>query len=296
MPSFRTGAVLALLCLSGHQVFAAATAEYDDEALSTEVDLASFSSSESLDEEFVLVNDSSVGLRGENNRDLKTLDGKCKIDWIDFSTDGDGNPLKGGMYVKDNWKKKYGFSILAEGVGAESKARLLDSSRPGVARQLGAPNSACRPNRGPGKGWGGRPGKKGENCEKLGNVLILQDENVMKPKDNAKGGKITFLFDKPTSIMTIGLLDINSSKNKLHVYYNGRRSGATGKVPRLGNNSHQVLPLHQGNVVELEVILEGNGAVTGIGFCSDPDVTPLPVVDVGFCSDPDVTHYPLSTR
>ena len=39
----------------------------------------------------------------------------------------------------------------------------------------------------PGKGWGGYPGTKGENCQLLGNVLIIQESDKDQPDDNDAG-------------------------------------------------------------------------------------------------------------
>ena len=39
----------------------------------------------------------------------------------------------------------------------------------------------------PGQGWGGYPGTKGENCEFLGNLLIIQETDKDQPDDNHAG-------------------------------------------------------------------------------------------------------------
>jgi hypothetical protein len=39
----------------------------------------------------------------------------------------------------------------------------------------------------PGKGWGGYPGTKGENCQVLGNLLIIQESDKDQPDDNHAG-------------------------------------------------------------------------------------------------------------
>jgi hypothetical protein len=39
----------------------------------------------------------------------------------------------------------------------------------------------------PGQGWGGEPGTKGENCQFLGNILIIQESNKDRPDDNHFG-------------------------------------------------------------------------------------------------------------
>ena len=94
---------------------------------------------------------------------------------IDFSTKGNGTALVRGEYVKDQWLKN-GLSISAKGGYSPNgnEARIFDTARLGVNGNpdLGSPNQKCG---GPGKGSGGEPGKKGENCKPLGskyNVIL----------------------------------------------------------------------------------------------------------------------------
>jgi hypothetical protein len=92
---------------------------------------------------------------------------------IDFSTKGNGDVLTRGAYVSDEWKAKYNLTITAStsfGYTPNGKARIFDTSNPGTNDDngdpdLGSPNAKCG---GPGKGFGGEPGKKGENCKPLG--------------------------------------------------------------------------------------------------------------------------------
>ena len=95
---------------------------------------------------------------------------------IDFSTKGNGTALVRGEYVKDQWQKN-GVSITAKGGYSPNgnEARIFDTARLGVNGNpdLGSPNQKCG---GPGKGSGGEPGKKGENCKPLGSkfqVILL---------------------------------------------------------------------------------------------------------------------------
>jgi hypothetical protein len=49
------------------------------------------------------------------------------------------------------------------------------------------------------------------NCEPLGNVLIIQEDNCCPEilDDNVDGGVITFFFSEPQHIKSIGLLDVH---------------------------------------------------------------------------------------
>ena len=73
--------------------------------------------------------------------------------------------LARGEYVKDQWKKN-GLTITAKGGYSPNgtEARIFDTARLGVNGNpdLGSPNEKCG---GPGKGRGGQPGMKGENCK-----------------------------------------------------------------------------------------------------------------------------------
>jgi hypothetical protein len=97
---------------------------------------------------------------------------------IDFTTKGNGTALVRGEYVKDQWKKN-GLTITAQGGYSPNgtEARIFDTARLGVNGNpdLGSPNEKCG---GPGKGRGGQPGMKGENCKALGskyNVICRTD-------------------------------------------------------------------------------------------------------------------------
>ena len=77
---------------------------------------------------------------------------------------------------------------------------------------LGSPNRRCHPkghpDRGPGRGKGGFPGAAFPNCEPLGNLLIIQDDNRNTPNDLAAGGRINIEFNKRSTINSFGLLDV----------------------------------------------------------------------------------------
>jgi hypothetical protein len=152
---------------------------------------------------------------------------------------------------------------------------LFDTANPGSEKNggdpdLGAPNKNCSPP-GPGKGLGGEPGALGENCNPLGNVLIIQEPGVDVPDDNRNGGIITldFPLEGGQYVDEIGLLDIDYAMIVVVVYEdeNGTIEEDTLDVPLLGNNSKQVLDINQERVRWIKVMFGRSGAVTHIKFC-----------------------------
>jgi hypothetical protein len=99
---------------------------------------------------------------------------------------------------------------------------------------------------GPGIGIGGQPNGAGPNCEPLGNVLIVQNEDpkITIPDDNVNGGTIFFDFDGEAEYVgDIGLLDMDE-ENMITIKWktaDGVMTADTFPVPILGDNSYQVL-------------------------------------------------------
>jgi hypothetical protein len=187
---------------------------------------------------------------------------------IDFSVDGNGNKLTNKNYVKDEWRAKYGMQVTVEaangGYAPDGKARIFDSSNPtGNDWDLGTPNEKC-PGGGPGKGTGGEPGKRGENCIPEGNLIIIQESNKAEADDNGDGGVMAFSFDSPTRIGHIGIIDNKSGLNSLEVLT------ADGKTSVLqfmsyGDNSAQLLHVDL-VVMKMRVIIISSGGISEIGI------------------------------
>ena len=213
---------------------------------------------------------------------------------IDFSVTDEGKVLEAGDYVANEWKDEFGVRISASGKNdggytPNGKARILDSSNPGESEELGTPNFKC-PNRGPGKGSGGKPGRPGENCKAQGNVLIIQDTDPSTIREFSKGGSINFRFSKPTEVATLGLLDINSSGTRIRIYKSdGSRISIS--AARFGNNSFQEVPIYQKKVKRIRIDLKSNGAVTDLSLCAPrtPAPTPQPTLG-GDCVPVEVIH------
>ena len=177
----------------------------------------------------------------------------CEAITVGFDTDASGNAVVKGAYVENEWLA-YGFTLSAEG-GFGTLPRIFDTASPGGETpkvcgdsDLGAPNAACTPFGGPGKGIGGKPGEPGMNCEPLGNALIVQEPGESCPDDNVDGGIINIVFPATNGqyVYELGLLDIDY-ETFVEVGY----ETSTGfpereiPVPLLGDNSYQVLEINQ---------------------------------------------------
>jgi hypothetical protein len=80
---------------------------------------------------------------------------------------------------------------------------------------LGSPNEMCTPS-GPGIGHGGTPGGPFSNCEPQGNLLVIQNPNIVnqsEPNDSPFGGCLKFDFDTEVDMINMGLLDVEEALN-----------------------------------------------------------------------------------
>lgn len=184
---------------------------------------------------------------------------------LDFETDGAGNTLSAGQIIDDE------FASLGLTVTTHDPIRhpvmIFDSGTPtGGDWDLGTPN---RDFGGPGIGWGGQAGRRGENSQALGNILIIsEDGDQSDPDDNARGGKLIFTFENPVTVEAIQVLDIDCGEcgSKLVTYDQSGKIISCTAFSKLGNNSFQTVDVNDRNVSRLEVRLAGSGAVGGILF------------------------------
>ena len=129
-----------------------------------------------------------------------------------------------------------------------------------------SPNELCDP-AGPGVGAGGAPDSTWQNCEPQDNVLVLRDGN-----ENGDG-MITFEFDENVDeVYEIGLLNID--RGGTTVFYMTDTITRTISVPNRGPNSVQVVSINEPGVKQVKVTFSGEGAVTFISFCSNPETLP----------------------
>ena len=194
---------------------------------------------------------------------------------IDFESLPNGLKILGGTYLWNEYSRDYGVTLSTSG-GFLTFPRLFNTS---VANDtefddghLGSPNENCDP-AGPGVGVGGDPGAQGANCDRQGNVLIIQDnnDNRIRPRDSKTGGVISFSFDsRVKSVNEIGLMSINKNGTTVKVAYvtsTGKKVPKVIDVNERGKNSIQTIPIDRERVFNLDVNLAGQGAVTFISLC-----------------------------
>lgn len=231
---------------------------------------------------------------------------RCEAITVDFDALPDGTALAPPLCVENEWEE-LGLTLFAEG-GKGTRPCLFDTANPGSEEaggdaDLGAPNEGCTP-AGPGVGEGGAPGTPGENCERLGNVLIVQEKGVDVPDDNADGGILTLDFPCPGGqyVYEIGLLDIDYATSVVVVYEKndeGELDEYELTVPLLGDNSKQTLEINQDSVKWIKVMFSRSGAVTHVKFCpkeETPEPTPEPTSSVTQPLPPGTpTEAPIAT-
>lgn len=195
-----------------------------------------------------------------------TSPGVCINYTIAFDTYPNGTTIPPGTYVQNEWFDAYGIILAAAG-GFDDRPRIFDTTNPVKDPDLGAPNDKCTPP-GPGKGLGGVPGTPGENCEPLGNVIIIQEDNddPSIPDDEQRGGQITFFFTRGVDyISECGLMDIEGNDTEIFVDHEGQTT--TIPIIGTGNNGVQTIEIGLSSVTKLVVDFHTSGAVTFITFC-----------------------------
>jgi len=212
---------------------------------------------------------------------------------IDFETDSFGAGLNAGDIITNQFANA-GITISSD--SAAHPVMVFDTANPtGGDLDLGTANSDFG---GPGIGNAGGIGMPGENSVDRGKVLILsEDGDSSDPDDNARGGTMTFEFDEPVDINTVGVIDMDSNEGQSRVVttdVNGNQQ--TVFVEELGENSFQALQIFDEDVVRMDIIFTGSGAVSEVTFAEqtpskitnevtvfgvpvDPEGLTLPTVD-----------------
>lgn len=136
-----------------------------------------------------------------------------------------------------------GITITISTTGGIDEAWIFDSGTPtGGDEDLGTPNQACTPS-GPGIGDAGGPGGLGENCEALGNILVIQENDDGIPDDAGTGGSMKFTFSEPVVLNYIDLLDFEEETKPSIAFY-GEDGNVVGPLIYpigLGDNSFERL-------------------------------------------------------
>lgn len=197
--------------------------------------------------------------------------GNCTPVTIDFNNLSDGTPILSGSYLWNEYSDDFGLVLSTTG-GYLGFPRTFNTNRAEEENAyLGSPNERCDPS-GPGIGVGGEPGAPASNCEPLGNVLIIQDDNDTSQQiSNERGGTLTFAFDSRVErVEEIGLLNISEEGATIKVAFikkSGKKAPRYIDVAAQGENSHQVVSIDRDRVFNVDVNLVGPGAVSFISIC-----------------------------
>lgn len=208
----------------------------------------------------------------------------CEDDCVifDFSKYPNGTNVGRGDYISTEWRDTLGLRIHTKPFGDKAYApnyagsslrmpRIFDTNNPAVDKNngdydLGSPNENCGGG-GTGIGSAGKPGQPGENCEPLGNVLIIQEGDKDTPDDDADGGVFIFLFDNPVELKSIGLLDMDPKKSCKITTRTFAGDAEIIDVVGLGDNGAQEVHFSRSDVRKIIVEIGGSGAITSMNFC-----------------------------
>jgi hypothetical protein len=194
----------------------------------------------------------------------------CEMTVLDFEG------MVRGQYITNQFYATHGVTISAKswngGYTPNGAARIFDTSNPGEFGDgdpdLGSPNQTCDPP-GPGIGNGGRKGSDFENCEPLGNVLVVQESLKATPSDHELGSEITFRFAYPAFVEKAQVID-NDGCNCDPVRFtftlsDGRvvtRSGTSAT----GNNGVAWVDLRVERVVRVAVYFPMSGGLSSLNY------------------------------
>jgi len=200
----------------------------------------------------------------------------------DFNTDRYGNTIP-SRHVKNDWVH-LGFAVVAAGYEGYTDGHFVkafNSSVPGEKAAYGSPNSAC-PGGGPGVGSGGVPGQSGENCEPIGNLLLIEEDDEIEDV----GATLTFIYFSPVDkIESVGVFGVGTDETIIIEW--AKLTGETGsrKYRGMGENSMQKISLKRArDVLMLSITFSKSGAVAFIEFCTDLGADNIPDMDSGIPS------------
>ena len=177
----------------------------------------------------------------------------------------------------------------------DNQAMVFDSSNPSFMRgYFGSPHWRCRGG-GPGWGQGGAPGAAGENCEMLGNLLIVSGNcDQENPTENPRGGVIGLSFAQPKTVGSIGFLSVVGGVY-IDVSLAGGGSFRSDFIQGVGNGGFLNIDLGLENVVDLEVTFLGRGSIAYVSMATSRTIAPTaampePTVEPGIepTADPGI--------
>ncbi len=168
------------------------------------------------------------------------------------------------------------ISVVNNGGGPQTGI-IFDSANPtGNDPDLGSPNQTC-PGGGVGVGVRGEVGQSGENCDALGNLIIVAEnindadlnDIVDNPDDEAGGGEILIEFDAVVTVDTVTILDIDNEVAAFTLLDDGTLVGNVN-AGDLGDNSAQTLDLSSfGPITCLKFVFTSSCAVAEIEYTEE---------------------------
>jgi hypothetical protein len=99
-------------------------------------------------------------------------------------------------------------------------------------------------------------------------VLVIQETDKACPDATHNGGTLTFSFDTPLLISDIGMMDVDEENQRLKVTFADGVS-ETFTFSGFGDNAVQRVQMNKQNVIKVEVMFPGSGAITEINFCPE---------------------------
>ena len=97
-----------------------------------------------------------------------------------------------------------------------------------------------------------------------GNILIVSEDNDSSDPDDAIGGTITFTFDNPSKVYDIKVVDTEEGGTITATLADG--STVAIDIPKIGNGAIDQVLIDLDDVVALEVMLAGSGAIDDLCF------------------------------
>lgn len=189
---------------------------------------------------------------------------------LNFETDASGSALKPGPFDGATAYRKFGITLSSTGGNLYLFNSNCGSDFPGVS--CGSDGDLAT-----GPKFGTTP---------QGNVLIIQDpgQDSKIPNDANRGGKITFDFEKPTTLRRIAILDNDDAGENgggafLQIF---RKDGSSSEleVPTGGDNllSTRAFGNLGKDAIKLVVNFPGSGAIASLTLAPVPVPAALPLL------------------
>ena len=216
----------------------------------------------------------------------------------------DSDPAPGNLFLISGTEGTEVDVFGANPGPAGNHAVVFDTSNPtGGDDDLGTPNMTCPESGGPGVGDGGAFGSPFENCEPLGNILIIgadlidadMDGLVDDPDDintdasDFAGITLQFSQQGPVTANAVTIIDIDGNGPDPRVELADINDDliAVYPIPQTGNNGVAVIDLEDTpNVFTMRVKLQGSGGLVNVEWNRADDPCEIEVMKECFVGDP----------